>query len=84
MMVSITSCLQELLTFVHLKSHFLASERYTNFASAGASLSHVLFLFDICFSVSNWSEAQVDQYTGCAPFNRSFFFEIYCILGRAV
>ena len=41
MMVSITPCLQELLPFVHLKSHFLASERYTNFASAGASLSHV-------------------------------------------
>ena len=31
------------------------------------------FLFGICFSVSNWSEAQADRYTCCAPFNRSFF-----------
>ena len=33
------------------------------------------FLFDICFSVSNWSEAQADQYTCCAPFNRYFFLK---------
>ena len=34
------------------------------------------FLFGICFSVSDWSEAQADQYTCCAPFNRFFFRNI--------
>ena len=39
------------------------------------------FLFGICFSVSNWSEAQADQYTCCAPFNRYFFFRKILYLG---
>ena len=39
------------------------------------------FLFGICFSVSNWSEAQADRYTCCAPFNRSFFFRNILYLG---